>query len=166
LIDDGFGNWLAGLIAAEGCFLVIASQEKRRYLCSFILQLRDDDTPILKEIHQTLQLGYLHCCKARKGSNPGIIWTVCRKTECAALVELLSRYPLRARKAQDFEIWKQAVKAWTDPDSLPEGVSVWDTMRDLKAQIEEVRRYKPPASSQAMSSPDPHPSTPLPSSLV
>ena len=146
IINDAFGHWLAGLIAGEGCFRVHSSKKGAYLSCSFQLKLRDDDTPILQEIQKTLLLGRLNPESRSGNSNPCLRWTVDTKAECPALVELLERYPLRARKAQDFALWKQAVQVWTSmkPGNRWAGAPDWSTMKALKAQIEETREYKTP----------------------
>jgi hypothetical protein len=71
------------------------------------------------------------------------------KRECLELARLLDRFPLRARKRRDYEIWSRAVVRWA--------ASPYDTRRDGRFhfemrqdadQLRRVRRYvkwPPPA---------------------
>jgi hypothetical protein len=76
-------------------------------------------------------------------------WTIASKRECAELARLLTRFPLRARKRRDFEIWARAVDRWAES---PYDAGVQDSMHaDMAADaaaLRAVRRYvnsPPPA---------------------
>lgn len=113
-MDDAFGHWLAGFVDGEGCFAIdgrIRPGHRVPY-CQFILCLRLDDLDILECIHSeaggTLKV-------RRKTTNPndkpsGYL-RVTGAQELLRVVELFERYPLRAKKARDFVIWAEAVRA-------------------------------------------------------
>src|SRR5690606_31744801 len=46
------------------------------------------------------------------GTNPMVRWAVGDKAGCVALVELLDKYPLRAKKMIDYWSWRDAVIEW------------------------------------------------------
>ena len=142
VLTNGFGHWLAGFIAGEGCFRIHKVRKGAYFGCAFSLKLRDDDTPILTEIVNKLQLGRLKPDRSRNGnSKPCMVWIVDTKADCPTLVSIIDQYPIRAKKANDFRIWKKAVHLWT---SFKPGKSVWVRMGQMKKEIEDVRTYKPP----------------------
>lgn len=113
-MDDAFGNWLAGFIDGEGCFTVEITN-KRRPCVRFNILVRNDDAAVITEIHRRTGIGKLIFRPARYYKNrvkhalPQIVWRVQRRDECMALVDVLDRYPLRAKKARDYAIWREAV---------------------------------------------------------
>ena len=109
-VDPAFAHWLAGLIDGEGCFIIRCPAD-RRLGCSasFTVRPRDDDTAILREIDQRLELGSIRRQVPRSG-NPSCVWVVQSRADTQALVEVLDHHPLRSRKAADYAIWRRAVE--------------------------------------------------------
>lgn len=111
-MDDAFGNWFAGFVDGEGCFLIQRSN-KGTYTCKFSITLRDDDSHILEVIRSTLGFGRIYLRpQVYNGTMPQNQWRCDKKSDCASLVEILNQYPLRAKKRQDFVIWSEAVNWW------------------------------------------------------
>ncbi|MCA1572778.1 MAG: ribbon-helix-helix protein, CopG family [Chloroflexi bacterium] len=146
LDDDAFGHWLAGFIDGEASFKINQIRRSVTYRCALTLTLRDDDTDILQEIQRRLGIGSLtHHVNARiaAAANPVVVWSVHNKGDCMALVNLLDRYPLRAKKARDYELWREAVVLWHGfrgtrwhPEAGP-----WVRIAELRDQLVEGRRY-------------------------
>lgn len=69
--------------------------------------------------------------------------------ECAELVRMLTRFPLRARKRRDFEIWAGAVERWAEaPYDTRRDPSFHADMAAAADRLRIVRRYvksPPPA---------------------
>lgn len=149
--DAGFGHWLAGFIDGEGCF-IIHPQPSGAYRCEFRIALRDDDSAILEEILQRTGIGLIVRYAARYervDGKPQAVWTVRTKPDGFRLVDLLDRYPLRAKKARDYAIWREALVEWAEakPGGRPDrGRHDWSRIRDLKAMMESGRRYDGPLS--------------------
>lgn len=147
--EVAFNHWLAGFIAAEGCFRVHRTHKNEpwaKHSCFFSLKLRDDDTFVLREILQRTGIGKLHSEKTRSGgSKPATAWNIESKIDCMRLVVLLDSFPLRARKAHDYAIWRDAVMHWTSMTrgNRWSGPSDWGAMAAFKTALEEVRQYKP-----------------------
>jgi hypothetical protein len=116
-MDDGFGHWLAGFIDGEGCFEVYRNAAGW-YCCRFTLNVRADDERILLEIQRRAGVGIVQAKRlAHRGDGadrkPQVRWVVINKPDCIGLVALLDRYPLRAKKARDYAIWREAVSEWS-----------------------------------------------------
>lgn len=137
--SDDFGHWLAGFIAGEGSFVVTKMSREFGYVCRLVVQVRDDDSAILEEIQARTGLGYLCPHKPRGNINPGLTWNVSKKADVVALVDILDRFPLRAKKERDYLIWKQAVQEWGKAISGKK--FDWSHMAVLKEKLQEGRKY-------------------------
>jgi len=138
-VDPAFAHWLAGLIDGEGCFIIRCPAD-RRVGCSARLTvwLRDDDTAILREIHQRLGLGSIRRQVPRSG-NPSCVWVVQSRADTQALVEVLDHHPLRTRKAADYAIWRRAVEVLS---AMPRGHRDSGQLFELRRQLKSVRKYR------------------------
>lgn len=108
-MDKDFGHWLAGFIDGEGCFLIAVNGGY--FSPRFSIKLRADESPIIERIHQETRIGKtsFYPYNGIKG-NPQVNWNVNSRQDCRTLADLLDKYPLRAKKAKDFAIWRQAVR--------------------------------------------------------
>lgn len=146
-IDDAFGHWFAGFVDGEGNFDIHAIHNTRRtFICRFSIGLRIDDHDILAEIQRRTGLGdiRIHCPpqggpRGRTGDQAR--WTVARKRETAALVEIFNRYPLRAKKRHDFEVWARAVSVWLEVRNKRR--HDWSELAALQQELREGRRLMP-----------------------
>lgn len=145
-IDPGFGHWLAGFIDGEGCF-AIATNSNRRYpsrCCHLRIQLRDDDTAILEAIRDKTGCGAIYH-RTDGPYSPRSSWYCYSRPDAVAMVEILDRYPLRAKKARDFAIWREAVHVWTQtrrgPGTTPGNLVAWRRMAELQEALQRGRRY-------------------------
>lgn len=144
--DAGFAYWLAGLIDGEGHF-AIKKHTRGTHAPAFTLKMRADEMGTLEQIERTLRIGSLSLEK-RKG-NPMAKWTVQDKQGCQRLVDLLDKYPLRAKKRLDYATWREAVCEWT---RRPRG-NRWhggaddERMAELRERLMRRRGYVEPAWS-------------------
>lgn len=144
-IDDLWGSWFAGFADGEGCFTIGKRNDKNPcacYRCRFIINLRDDDRAILEEIRDTLEMGVRYDKPAStyggRNGQPSTVFQLQSINDCAELVKLFERYPLRAKKRHDFEIWKQAVAELQKPLDCRDPL-----MLDYYfCKIKEVRQYE------------------------
>lgn len=140
--DAGFGYWLAGFTDGEGCFRV-QRHERGTHTCAFQIKLRRDDRAVLERIRRFVGYGTVRDADGEGSSSPQAVYVVQDKEGCEALVGLFRRYPLTAKKANDFEVWAEAVWEWLE---RPRG-NRWHGQADqsraalLKARLEDVRRY-------------------------
>lgn len=142
LPDPSFLNWFAGFVDGEGCFSVHTktSTGYETYDCQFSLSLRRDDEPIIREIHRRLGIGTValrdRSDEQRPNTNPQVRYCISAKADCLRLVEILRAAPLRAKKAQDFELWCDALDAW-----MHHRPNEWSDMRAARERLMSARRY-------------------------
>lgn len=152
-LPKDFGHWMAGFIDGEGCFVIRRQNRKGDYTSytpEMRLALRDDDRPILEEMRTRTSIGRIYkgdCRAAGKsaGANMSAAWSVVSKADCLALVAMLDRFPLRAKKARDYAIWREAVLLWaTDyrKQGPHNGAADWSAMGALKTRLEAAREYR------------------------
>lgn len=139
--SDGFGHWLAGFIDGEGHFYITRTGGWIR--CGLIVNIRDDDAPVLEEVCGRLGVGRVSPTgmNAARG-NPQVRWEVSTKGGCLKLVEIFDTYPLRAKKARDYAIWRQAVLLWAQM-SRGRGPELMPPIRALGDALVAGRAYKP-----------------------
>jgi hypothetical protein len=99
--------------------------------CEFRIALRSDDEAILQEIKDRLGVGQIYVYVRNAPRYDGACLHVTSKPDCCFLVDYFELYPLRAKKANDFEVWSEAVRAWEVQD--------WEHMKELAQRIVEVR---------------------------
>lgn len=142
-LDDAFGNWFAGFTDGEGHFQIAKRLRKKtraNYGCRFRIGLRDDDKAILEEIHRTLGIGTISANprRSKREGQPQTRFCVNAIEDCVELVKLFNRYPLRAKKQQDFEIWKLAMTELLRPRRYRNT----DLLEYCFRKIKEVRKYE------------------------
>lgn len=147
--DDAFGHWFAGFFDGEGSFGIYPANVKRGrasgWRCLAKISLRADDRPILEEITAKIGLGWIYLDKkgtaaAAAGRNPNVGWFVQNRVSCMALVDVFERYPLRAKKAADFEVWARAVREWVSSPLGAKGRD-WAAMESLADELRSGREY-------------------------
>lgn len=139
--DPRADAWLAGFIDGEGHFCVRTDGSPR-----FVIQLRADDAAVLETVAEVFG-GSLHKRPAHNGA-PGIQWAVVAKRDLAGLVTYLDRWPLRAKKRRDYDIWREAVLVFTAHGrTAPE-------LLTLRAALMEGRAYAPEAEPQIVELPE------------
>lgn len=138
-VEDNFGHWFAGFTDGEGCFRIKPTNQGT-YQCRFSIGLRADDAPILHEIRDSLGFGIL--VHSGRDSIKQEQWRleINRKVDTARLVEVFDEFPLRAKKARDFAIWRQAVAVWS---SVENGRRAdWSAMAELADLLREERKFR------------------------
>ena len=149
-MNDAFGHWLAGFIDGEGCFVIAKREDPKygaRYQCRFSVNMRADERPMLEEIVARTHIGRIEAKKADRKSrrgNPQAVWMVTSQRECLMLVELLDRYPLRAKKRRDYTIWREAVILWCGwaMDNPRHFKRDWRPLGRLRERLMDGRRYR------------------------
>lgn len=141
-IDAAFGHWFAGFTDGEGCFR-IKRTNMGTYQCRFSIGLRADDEPILREIRERLGVGIL--VHSGRDSIKQEQWRleVNAKAEVTFLARVFDAFPLRAKKARDFEIWRHAVEVWCRVENGRR--FDWHEMAALELELREARKLQPVA---------------------
>jgi hypothetical protein len=130
--------WFAGFTDGEGSFGVYPSMRPvGGFVPRFAVQLRADDWKILESLQSQFGGTLRRCPQAR--SRPKAMWRVMAKADLIALVEYFDRFPLRAKKASDYVIWRDAVVAYVEGGaSDPRLAALASTLRDGRAYLEAV----------------------------
>jgi hypothetical protein len=163
---EAFGHWLSGFVDGEGCFLLAmyarrANPLRKTPMASLRILLRADDLPILQEIQSFFGCGHINtdrrltCFATMKAPHEGRSLTIGRAADLATrVVPHFERFTLRAKKARDFEVWKQGVLLvhrvvgnsrgsgvpWTDP--------LLEQFQSLCQRLKDGRRYESPTTAR------------------
>jgi len=146
---DTFGHWLSGFVDGEGMFLLKwhTCRDYQIPVAGFEIHLRLDDRSILEEIRDFLGVGTFYDRPERihgpekTRSKPQLCYRVnITKHLAKVVVPNFERYPLRAKKRNDFAIWKQGVallyRVWKRPMQSA-GYRKGTTRRWSVAQLDE-----------------------------
>jgi len=116
-IDSSFGHWFAGFTDGEGSFLLLENRNRTHpqwrpsTVPRFSLGQRADDVAVMELIHSTLGMGKLRLndSTGTRNAKPIIEFNIWRIAECLDVIDLFTRFPLRAKKAHQFEVWARGV---------------------------------------------------------
>jgi LAGLIDADG endonuclease len=111
------GQFASGLIAGDGYFAIRPNNAGTSWQCALGVCLRADDTPLLTELCRWAGAGKLNAIPAYRTSRPQTIWLVQRQADCLRMVAILDSYPPLGKKLGQYEIWREAVTAWTGASS-------------------------------------------------
>lgn len=139
------GDYVAGFIDGEGCFVIVISKHRTKKLgldgrVSFQIELRDDDEEILVSIQETLGCGRLyHLNYDRYGWKPHIKLMVSAINDLQSkLIPFLRQYPLRAKKKHSFDLFCLAVDIVYRREHLTkEGV---DKLLDIRQRMNKYSK--------------------------
>ena len=160
-VPDDFGHWLAGFTDGEGRFLANIYLRKtgpyygeRLLHTRYFINLRQDDRAILEQIRIVLGVGKIWVRRnVRPNQNPEVVYCIGPVTDLYHIViPLFEKYPLRAKKAREFGVWKKIIETrclegnQTGPrlqrgrPPLPE--SYWRKIGPLVEELKEIRRFR------------------------
>ncbi len=138
-LPDDFGYYLSGLTDGEGSFRLSVrnKQQTIQNEASFTISFRDDDLPILVTIRNVLGFGSLYF--SHNGQRkPTARLDFSRHSDAIRLVHIFDLYPLRAKKARDYAVWREFVLERSKPDRSQE------RLNQLADEIVKVREYQSP----------------------
>jgi hypothetical protein len=136
------GHALAGFLDAEGTFTILPNNGGTTWACAMTVAVRLDDGDVLADLCRSSGLGHVRTKPAYRGSRPQATWRIASKRECLELARLLDRFPLRARKRHDCEIWSRAVKRWAaSPYDARRDERFHSEMHRAADQLRRVRHY-------------------------
>lgn len=117
---EAFGHWLSGFTDGEGNFHLcrhgkrLKAGKSNGFFASFRIGLRVDDKEILESIQAFLGCGSLYPwinCRGRPNDKPQVrLQIACIPDLAGKVIPHFERFPLRAKKAREFSIWKGAVR--------------------------------------------------------
>jgi hypothetical protein len=122
-----FGHYLSGFTDGEGCFQLrlCGSLSPGRGVnkvpsAVFHIRLRADDLPVLRMIRSYLGCGTFNFKRAWRNQGPQVCYTVCGiKNLLSVVIPQFEQYPLRAKKARDFQVWCEGVRLIKEITSRP-----------------------------------------------
>jgi hypothetical protein len=115
--DIAFGNYVAGQADADSSFVLFVAQDSRRAFGVrtdvLWIMTKTYDSEILKNIRDFLGVGHVyerpkprHRLGHRQSGHQLIVFGA----NCLRIVEFFEKFPLRANKRMDLELWKRATK--------------------------------------------------------
>lgn len=111
--NDTDGGYVSGLVDGEGWFTIGVSKKNNEfagYAPMFGLSLRNDDAEIVRWLSKYFGCGSTRFVKS-KNSAPSCVFTSSKIYDAASsIIPHFDKYPLRAKKKKNFEIWKSAVR--------------------------------------------------------
>lgn len=125
--------WFAGFVDGEGHFAL--APVGTGFQPRLEISLRDDDRPILEEVQAAFGGGIRVKPGRRPGQHDQVKYAAGSRESLWTLVAYFDRFPLRAKKAKDYEVWREAVlhyheSGWRAPE-----------LAKLCGVLAEVRRY-------------------------
>lgn len=106
--DPNWCSWFSGFIDGEGCFMLRVTNNHPQL--EFRIQLRDDDKDVLIQIQKTLGCGYTEPHRQSNPNwSPAFMFRLSRINHIVnILIPILDKYPLRAKKMNDYKLWREA----------------------------------------------------------
>lgn len=149
--DPQTDAWLSGFADGEGSFFISVTNRKdgrQSAVPGFAIWLRADDVPVLRALCDAFG-GSISFNRRwggpdwRENARPRFGWQVSGRASLRALVAYFDRFPLHAKKARDYAIWREAVEIYCGQES-----SRWrrnparhEAIIALRAQLVASREY-------------------------
>jgi len=116
MITEHFKSWLSGFIDGEGCFACVISYKRikdKEYLHfnpMFVISLRSDDVEAIEKIQQYLggKISFVQIDKENQGDQVRLSIQGCYN--CQKVINHIDKYPLIAKKRNDYIIWKKIIR--------------------------------------------------------
>lgn len=142
--------WLSGFTDGEGSFILMRKRQPVRVGGEivtheiigvqpvFTIALRADDVAVLIDLRSAFG-GSIQGQKQQSpdgARNPRYNWVVGSKKDLARIVSYFERFPLRAKKARDFAIWREAVRLYIAHGArAPELWGLRDALKETRIYI-------------------------------
>jgi hypothetical protein len=130
-------SFLAGFLEGEATFVISELNAGQSLACRMHLNQRDDEQDTLEWLLATTGLGHLYRVSARSTSKPQVAWVVNAQDDCRELLAMIEPCGFHGRRAAELEIWRRAVRVWTES----EGDARRMELRRLKSELAAARRF-------------------------
>jgi len=159
-MNDDIGHFIAGFTAGEGCFSLhfgthTVCPKNQNVTVNFQIGLRSDDAEILHTIRAVLACGRVVKPRVYNTTEAKSLYVVSQVKDLALIiVPFFRKYPLRAKKAKDFEVWAMAVELLWEiqqrelrPSGNPRGRTRWlpkdrEIIKSMTQEIIDGRKFK------------------------
>lgn len=143
-VPADFGHWFAGFFDGEGHLFI-----DRNGRCGAVITLRADDRPALEMIRDHFGVGALTNQIASNGSQVSN-WRAASRNDCRIMAAVFTRFPLRAKKARELDIWLRAVELWVNAPTYDgsaserriRNASLWRDLIALKTELQSARKVQ------------------------
>ena len=146
------GDYVAGFIDGEGCFYLTYRSEIRydrpgkpkyfRWTPYFAINIRADDKEILEKIKDTLGCGNIYTLNRKEQWGSMVQYIIQNLDDLyAKVLPFFKKYPLRAKKRHDFELWSKALEIMHEKKKSKTRCTPEDHKK-LSSIREEMRTYK------------------------
>lgn len=163
-IREADGNYIAGLVDGEGHFGLHTEEygKKPKHYGFFSISLRGDDAEVILWMHSILGCGkvtwYDRKGKSYNGNRCPFIRLACSNSRDLheIVVPFFDRFRLRAKKVNDFEIWKvgieflrkikqrRPVRRFTGGGFIPRWTAEeQESFSEICQRLVEVRKFQP-----------------------
>lgn len=146
--DRDFGNYIAGQADADSSFYINVKYGSRGvYVCPEWTITKDIDKEILEKICHFLGVGKVYPRRYLKTKRNTSASLRIHGKPCARVVQFFEEFPLRAKKKEEFEIWKRAVEIYVsrkrnvhNPWVKEELIEMKELRRKLHQSPSRIRR--------------------------
>lgn len=105
--------WLSGFLDGEGSFIIRKMKNSSvSYRFVVNLHMRADEIEIIREISDVFGGSVGKPRMQKDKPNPFVDWRLSAFDDVISMISYLNKYPLRAKKARDYSVWKNAFKMY------------------------------------------------------
>lgn len=109
--DPAADAWASGFIDGEGTFNIVQARAGLALNPRFSVGLRVDELPILRRLQDAFG-GTVQLKSAVGAAHPVAHLNLIAKADLRRICDYLDRFPLRAKKARDYAVWREAVAVY------------------------------------------------------
>ena len=140
MYSEHFKSWLSGFIDGEGCFSFRRNASSNRYfIIEFDLALRADELETIKYIQKYFGCGTFSFFQPKDSNGKlQVRYRISGSKNCKKVIEHINKYPLLAKKKNDYEIWREATLLLLNKEHLK---GRRDYLFYLAEKIKNIREY-------------------------
>jgi hypothetical protein len=128
-------SWLSGFTDAEGCFTVSFLKNSNAFRLRYIVsQKGDSNLPILSQLILLFQAGALEAHSIK--SNYSYIFS--GEKNCYKIYDYFYNFPLKTKKLNSFELWKEIHNAITKKEHL--NLELRNNLIEVARKVNSIKR--------------------------